>query len=146
VDAATAGLRDAAEITAVQVRYALALDARDWASLRTCFLPDGVAVYADLGTFEGYDAIEALCRSALEPLTRTQHLLGNHASTVDGDRATAQCYFQAQHVKAGTAGGENFVIAGRYEDVLQRTPDGWRISHRTLETWWTEGNAAVVGG
>lgn len=146
MDTAAAGLQDAFDITAVQVRYALALDARDWASLRTCFVPDAVAVYGDFGTFEGYDAIEALCRTALGPLTRSQHLLGNHASTVDGDRATAQCYFQAQHVKLGTDGGDNYIIAGRYEDLLERTPDGWRIRHRTLETWWTDGNPAVVGG
>lgn len=138
-------LQDRAAITDVQVQYAMALDARDWESLRRCFTPDAVAAYGDLGTFEGYDAIEALCRTALSPLTRSQHLLGNHVAVVDGDGATAQCYFQAQHVKTGTDGGDNYLIAGRYEDRLVRTPDGWRISHRLLETWWTDGNAAVVG-
>jgi 3-phenylpropionate/cinnamic acid dioxygenase small subunit len=145
VDTALARLQDTTDITAVQVQYAMALDAREWESLRACFVPDAVADYGDLGRFEGYDAIEALCRAALTPLTRSQHLLGNHVATVDGDEATAQCYFQAQHLKTGTAGGETFIIAGKYDDVLTRTPAGWRIRHRTLETWWTDGNAAVVG-
>jgi hypothetical protein len=38
------------------------------------------------------------------------------------------------------------VVAGRYEDRLVRTADGWRIAHRELITMWTAGNLAVVRG
>ncbi len=41
-------------------------------------------------------------------------------------------------------GSPNFIIAGRYEDRLERTPAGWRIRHRDLITMWSEGNPAVV--
>lgn len=146
MDAIVQLLLDEREITKLCHRYATALDSKDWALLRTCFLETAVADYEGIGECAGYDAIEALCRSALEPLTRTQHLIGNVYVVVDGREATCQCYLQAQHVKEGTAGGDLFVLAGRYSDALVRTDDGWRIAHRTLATWWTDGNPAVVGG
>ena len=146
MDDAVQVLLDEREISKLCHRYATALDSKDWALLRTCFLDTAVADYEGIGECSGYDAIEALCRTALEPLTRTQHLIGNVDVVVDGGQATCQCYLQAQHVKEGTEGGDLFVLAGRYADSLVRTDDGWRIARRTLATWWTDGNPAVVAG
>jgi ketosteroid isomerase-like protein len=146
VDPTVQVLLDERDITRLCHRYATALDTGDWPLLRTCFLPDAVAVYEGIGEQPGYDAIEALCRSYLAPLTQTQHLIGNVEVVVDGDTATAHCYLQAQHVRTGAEGGDLFVIAGRYSDELVRTPDGWRIARRALASWWTAGNPAVVGG
>ena len=63
---------------------------------------------------------------------------------VDGDTARSVCYFQAQHVRAGTAGGERYIIAGRYADTLARTADGWKITERIQAYLWRDGNRAVV--
>ena len=63
---------------------------------------------------------------------------------VDGDTATHRCHLQSQHVKRGTPGGDNFLIGGIYDDRLARTPDGWRITYRTLIAVWTDGNPAVI--
>jgi 3-phenylpropionate/cinnamic acid dioxygenase small subunit len=145
MESALQGLLDEAAIREVCTRYATALDNRDWELLSTCFTKDAVTIYDGIGECAGYDAIEELCRQALTPLTRTQHLLGNFASEVQGDTASAQCYLQAQHVREGTPGGDNFILAGRYTDKLNRTDEGWRISSRRLETWWTEGNPGVIG-
>lgn len=137
-------LVDQQEITDVLHRYGYALDGRDWALLRTCFLPDVVGDYG-AGPLHGYDAVEQLCRVTLEPLSVSQHLIGNVTVTVDGDAAGASCYLHAQHVRPGLPGGEQFVFAGRYTDRLVRTRDGWRIAERTLEAMWTSGNPAVIG-
>lgn len=146
MDAFVKLLLDEREITQLCYRYATALDDRDWELLRSCFLADAVAEYEGLEPCDGYDAIQSLCQAALAPLTRSHHLIGNVYPLVDGDEATSQCYLQAQHVRAGTADGETFIIAGRYADRLVRTDAGWRIAHRRLETWWTSGNPAVVAG
>ena len=74
------------------------------------------------------------------PLDVSQHMVSTHQFAVDGDRATGRCYLHAQHV----AGGGQFVVAGRYEDRYRRTPDGWRIEHRTLTVMWTAGDPAVL--
>jgi hypothetical protein len=139
-------LADRQAVVDVCVNYGLALDSRDWARLRDCFTADAVADYS--GTVnDGYAAIEAACRAALEPLNASQHLLGNHLVTLDPaneDAATSVCYFQAQHVKEGLSGGSHFVVAGRYDDRLIRTDGGWRIQHRTLTIMWTSGNSDIL--
>jgi SnoaL-like domain len=63
---------------------------------------------------------------------------------VDGDTARSVCYFPAQHVRAGTAGGETYIIAGRYADSLTRTADGRKITERVQDHLWRDGNRAVV--
>jgi 3-phenylpropionate/cinnamic acid dioxygenase small subunit len=134
--------RDA--VTSVCVRYATALDTRDWELLRSCFTPDAKGDYGGIGALDGYEDFERVCRRALEPLAASQHLLGNFAVRVAGDEASATCYFQAQHVKPGTAGGDTYIVAGTYSDRHVRTADGWRIAHRTLTVTWTDGNPAVL--
>ena len=82
--------------------------------------------------------------TALEFLDDSQHLVGNHEVTVDGDTGTHRCYLQAQHIREVPDGSPNYMIAGRYEDRVQRMPDGWRLGDRTLTVMWSEGNLAVV--
>ena len=137
-------LQDKQEITEICYRYGLAVDSRDWAALAACFTADANAFYLDMPPARGYQAIEDTCRVALTPLSATQHLISNVVVRLDGDRASSSCYLQAQHVKTGTPGGDQFIIAGRYDDRLVRTPDGWRIRERTLAIMWTAGNPAVA--
>ncbi len=137
-------LLDRQEVVDVAVRYATALDTRDWDLLRTCFLSDATAVYEGLGECDGYAAIEDVCRTALTPLDASQHLVSNFAVTIDGDHATHSCYLQAQHVRRGAPGGPNFIMAGRYSDDLVRTEAGWRVRRREFSVLWTDGNPSVM--
>lgn len=139
-------LLDKQEITELCYRYGLALDTRDWIALAGVFTPDASAFYMDKPPCHGYQAIEETCRASLAPMSATQHLIGNVVVRLDGDQAESTCYLQAQHVRAGTAGGDNFIIAGRYDDKLVRTAGGWRIRERRLAVTWTEGNPAVARG
>jgi 3-phenylpropionate/cinnamic acid dioxygenase small subunit len=137
-------LLDERAIADVCVRYATAIDDRDWERLRSCFLPEAVGLYHADRVLTGYPAIEEALRTAVTPLSRTQHLVTNVTVVVDGDEATSRCYLHAQHVRVGLPGGESFVIAGRYRDRFMRTDDGWRIRKRRLDRWWTSGNPAVM--
>ena len=137
-------LVDRTAVVDVCVQYATALDTRDWSLLAGCSTPDVVADYAGFGELRGYRAIEQLCQQVLNPLAASQHLLGNHAVAVTGDEARSTCYFQAQHVRPGAPGGDNYVVAGTYRDHLVRTDDGWRIDRRALEVTWVDGNPAVA--
>ena len=139
-------LADRAAIVDLCVRYARALDSRDWQLLRTCFVPEVEVEYEGMEPIAGYDALEGVCRDVLGPLTASQHLLGNFSVDVDGDHAGCQCYLHAQHVREGVSGGDKYIVAGTYTDRLRRMPDGWRITHRRLDVVWTDGNDAVLGG
>jgi 3-phenylpropionate/cinnamic acid dioxygenase small subunit len=136
-------LDDRRQVDDVCVRYTTALDTKDWALLESCFAADPVFVHPG-GRLEGFEAILARTSAALTPLTRTQHLLGTTMARVDGDTAESSCYFHAQHVRAGTPGGDLYVIAGRYDDTMVRTGHGWRIRQRVQSYSWRSGNRAVV--
>jgi hypothetical protein len=137
-------LADQLAITDVLYQYATALDTRDWNLLRACFTADGVADYLEFGGVnEGRDAIVELCGGVLSGLDASQHLIANPRVVLDGDRATASCYFQAQHFLASPAGGNTYLVGGRYDDRLRRTDEGWQIEHRTLHCSWQDGNAGV---
>lgn len=137
-------LLDERSIVDVCIRYATAIDDRDWDRLRSCFTPDAVGIYHADRQLDGRAAIEETIRTAVAPLDRTQHLVGTFVVDVAGDEATSRCYLHAQHVRAGLPGGEQHVIAGCYRDRFVRTDEGWRISERRLERWWTKGNPAVT--
>lgn len=135
---------DEQAIIDLAIAYTWALDTTSIDELRDVFAPDATA---DLNGVhcEGVQAIMARIERPLSRLDRTQHLVGNHQVRVEGDTATHRCHLQSQHVKRDTEGGDNYLIGGIYEDRLARTPDGWRITHRTLTAIWTEGNPAVIG-
>lgn len=137
-------LQDRLEIGDLLLRYGMALDSHDWPLLRECFLPEAVADYGALeGRNEGVEEIIAACHRALVGLDSSQHLIANVLSEVDGDEARATSYLHAQHYLVSPSGVNTFVVGGTYRDELVRTPEGWRIAHRVLETTWTDGNANV---
>ena len=139
-----AAVLDRQAVVDLTVAYCWAIDRHEFEELRTVFLPDATARLGDVEC-DGIDAIIARISGALTPLDDSQHIIANHEVHVDGDRATSRCYLHAQHVRRAADGGPNFVVAGRYEDELVRTPAGWRIARRVLTSMWTEGNTAVVG-
>jgi hypothetical protein len=146
IDEAVQALLDERDIVQIALRYCQALDTKDWGRLDDVFVADATA---DLGSPEqlvGIEAIRGRIRTALERLDDSQHLVGNHEVSVEGDTASHRCYLQAQHIRTAAIGGPNYLVAGRYEDRLARTAAGWRITHRTLVVMWTEGNLAVARG
>jgi hypothetical protein len=131
------------KITDVLTRYAMALDSKNWPLLKTCFTPDAVADYGpEAGRHEGYPAIEKVVRFFLGGLS-SQHLIGNFVIEIEGEKARATCYLQAQHYLEGTEGGDAYTIGGTYEDELIRTDEGWRIKFRKLTSTWVDGNSGV---
>lgn len=140
----TSTVQDHLDIVEVHHRYAWGLDHRDWKMLEDCFTPDGEVDYGMLGgQLQGAAAIAGFCRQVLEGLDATQHLIGNTITELDGDRATATCYFQAQHVFVSDNGSNTYLVAGTYRDDLVRADGGWRISRRVLTPMWRDGNPNV---
>ena len=62
----------------------------------------------------------------------TMHRISNIAIEVhaDGDHAAARSYVDGILMAADEESGFNPM--GFYDDELVRTPDGWRIAHRTF--------------
>jgi hypothetical protein len=136
-------LIDEKEIIDVMNQYTTALDTRNWELLESTMTPDGVADFGDLagvGILDSPQALVDLCRSSLQDLRATQHLQGNYVVEVNGDSAEASCYLQANHFQEGLPGGDTFVVWAKYRDKFVRTPNGWKIKHRNLDTISAGGN------
>jgi uncharacterized protein (TIGR02246 family) len=137
-------LGDRAAIHDLLVRLALAQDAKDWRALADCFQPDAVYVYPG-GELSGVEDIVNRSRTALAPLDASQHLLGTILVTINVHDASAISYFQAQHVRRGTPGGDLNIVAGTYRDRLVHDDDHvWRIARRAQEYTWRDGNPEVT--
>ena len=134
---------DRGDIIDVAVRYTWALDTKNLDDLRNVFTSDATAVLRGVEC-TGVEEIIARIGGAVTRLDRTQHLVGNHLVSVDGDTGTHRCHLQSQHVLEGTEGGDNYIVGGYYDDRVVRTADGWRIAHRVMQQTWSEGNPNVV--
>jgi hypothetical protein len=134
---------DKQAIRDLQNYYSYSIDAGDYDNLDDVFTVDVVADYGVAGFHEGVDAVKTTCRGALEPLTAVQHINGNHVAQINGDEATASCYFHVHQHREGTQGGDHFEMGGRYDDELERRPEGWRINKRKITIIWSDGNPEV---
>ena len=119
-------------IAEVILRYALSVDQKDLARYATCFTDDVEVTGFSGGAITGVTTYVEWVGTALSRYSHTQHMLGNHEITIDGDTAHIRTYVQAMHVLAGES--ETMVgLWGIYDDQMVRTADGWKISKHHLE-------------
>jgi 3-phenylpropionate/cinnamic acid dioxygenase small subunit len=132
------------EIHRALVRFARAMDERDWAALDPLLLEEATA---DLGTgpLRGRAEIVSQMRSFLDDCGPTQHLLGNLLVDVDGDSATSRVYVSDMHVGQGDEAQRTFSTLGDYHDRWRRQGGVWRIAHRTKLNRAMLGDIRVLG-
>jgi 3-phenylpropionate/cinnamic acid dioxygenase small subunit len=127
----TSDSTDGAAIGELMVRYATAVDTRDWDLLRACFTDDAVTDYEDVGSWTTAAELVSFMESAHVGFGRSNHMLSNLSVSVAGDRATAHSYVHAVLRFLDARAGWVEVV-GSYDDALVRTPDGWRIATRSF--------------
>lgn len=127
-------LNDRLDVAQVLSRYSYGWDTRDFELVASCFVPDAIIKYSSLPDFPGgfKDFFELECRNIVQ-LASTQHLISNLHISVEGDRAECSSYIQATHYAES---GDNWTTGGRYDDILIRSADGWRICERTFTRQW----------
>ena len=133
---------DKQHIRELQNRYSYAIDSGQYDKLDDMFTPDATYHFVT-GFTDNIEALKKTIQDALQPLTSSQHINGNQWAEIEGDRATAGCYFTVHMFKEGVADGEHFEMGGRYDDELLRTPNGWRFTSRTITILWSDGNRKV---
>lgn len=119
-------------------RYNFAIDFGDIDGWAATFTPDGV--FECVGVAEGsplggrHAGTEALKAYATTHYGlnqgRARHWNWNLLIDGDGDDATMRCYLGAY--SAGQGDSAALRATGVYDDVLVRTPDGWRFASRTV--------------
>ena len=130
-------LADKAELDELVASYARAVDTRDFVAWQALFTEDG-----------GYGnppqhvprrlLVEAGAR-LLETYGSTQHILGQHSVSIDGDEATGRCYFIGVHVGDASPTAKRADVGGWYENRYRRTEGVWRIVTVGGQVVWTAG-------
>ena len=145
-------LADRAAIVDVLHAYARGVDDRDWDAVRALFTPDADLDYSGATGPKGDpETVLGWVRSMLEmAILASQHLFSNIVVTVDGDTATAAIELFNPMLVPSEPQPLLFLLGGRYDDRLVRTPDGWRIAARVHRTTWSAGplpgTQSVPGG
>jgi len=116
------------EVADLLVRYATAIDRRDWRMLRSCFTDDCVADYGAIGRWTSGDEITEWMRTTHDPLGHSLHRITNQTVASSGDAVTARSYVDA--IVLGPDNVRGAQAAGYYDDVVLQTDDGWRIARR----------------
>jgi len=128
-------LRDREAVKDVVLRYAAAVDRRDFDAVAACFTPDaeyaGALAHGRVG-----DALASLRRS-LARYEGTMHFVGNQLVEVTGDSAACETYAIAYHRSREAGELRDLAVAVRYRDDLVRDAGAWRIRKRDATTLWT---------
>lgn len=111
--------------------YARGIDRQDMSLVTNAYWPEAWDAH---GSHEGTAAEYGLFVGKNWPLLRMHHLLGQSYIELNGDFANVETYFIAhQHVLAG---GNEYVVAGRYVDRFEQRGDAWKVLHRVVVFDW----------
>ena len=116
----------------VLVRYAHAIDRRDFEAAGECFAEDARATYGGRELPASRSAIVRFLRESVTSDAST-HMIGGIRISVDGDRAQSEQTALAAHLEQGRVRLRGL----RYLDSLERRDGAWQIVVRVHEPVWT---------
>lgn len=122
-------MTDRQELIDLTIRYATAIDSRQYDLLSTVFTADADLDYGEVGHWKSAAEVIEFMDLAHAGAASTMHRMSNQVVTVDGDAATARTYVDAL-ILGPDGSGVNAI--GFYDDELVRTAEGWRISKRVF--------------
>ena len=135
---------DKIEIIETVNKIALMSDLRDWEEVIAQFTEPVEFDYTSLtggqaSTVAAQTQVKQWEEFFAQTFKTTQHILGSHAVTVNGDKATCISHFQAHHVFLDSSKGQSWTLGGTYNHELTRTPDGWKVNKMKMTATWEEG-------
>ncbi|UQS22906.1 nuclear transport factor 2 family protein [Amycolatopsis thermalba] len=140
--------QDRADVIDTCTRMMWLVDIRDWDSFTEVFADrvtlDYTSIYGGEPWTQTPDEVKAQWSALLGAFDATQHLLGNHLVTVDGDSAVLTAVFQATHLLATTFGSPRWTLGGTYRFGLVRVNGRWLINEVVMTATWADGNKDIL--
>lgn len=94
--------------------------------------------FVDCGPYAGPAAgFVRFAQDLLGGMKASQHGIMQAQITVDGNRATGEVYFIAQHRITQDGDDKDLIMAGRYIDDYEDRGHGWKIARRLEIIDWT---------
>lgn len=124
--------QDYGEIENLYARYSQGSDFRDAELFLSAFSEDATIVRADGSSIQGMAALRAERAERYQGKTGDvgkRHRTGSYLITPNRDGAKGRAYYVLLDV---TTRPSTITSTGYYDDEFVRTPDGWRIKHRTI--------------
>ena len=109
------------------IRYATAIDTRNYSLLTTVFTDDAIVDYGVVGSWTGGAEVAEFMEAAHVAAAHTIHRMSNQAVQIGGDTATLRTYVDALILLEDGSGANPI---GYYDDHAVRTTEGWRIARR----------------
>ena len=151
-------LAAAYEITRRVYEYAYGIDTRDWSLYRSIFTDE---IDIDFSSYNGAPAARMRANDwvgnvqiLFTGLAATQHSMTNPlVDQPDPNNARCRMYMQAEHFlhtetnpkfKSELKSDNDYAIGGYYDNKLNLTSSGWRISAVTLNVLWQRGNKHIM--
>lgn len=116
-------------IRALKSRYLACCDAKDPVGMRACFMDGPVHIdFGAVGVFDRADALVEVFKTigCHEHMVEMHHGVNPQIELLAPDRANGHwgLHYQLINTRENTL----TQLGARYEDVYQRTADGWRIA------------------
>jgi hypothetical protein len=128
-DASSQEAADIASISRLAACYSEAICRGAIEEAVLVYAPDGVLSSSTTEDAVGHDAIASTIREALKAFEFVYNNTLNGVIRVEGERAWAR--FPVTEI-AKRHDGSALHFLGLYDDQLQRRPEGWRFTRRTL--------------
>ena len=130
------------EIAELLARYCSGIDRCDASELDRVFAEDAAIDYGSGA--QGKAATCAGLLAAVGAMRLTQHAIGNIIIEFEGRRARAETYCVALHIFGEPGSETEMTVGGRYLDVLEERPEGWRIVERLYVMDWNRQGPATM--
>ena len=130
-------LADRAAVCELAKVYALGVDSRDEAIVRSVFAPDA-PMRGTLGEAPAREYVPQLL-AGVRRYEATMHNITNQYVTVDGDEADVWSYAVALHFGAPGTDQADLHMGVQYRDHCTRTAEGWLVTARETVRLWARG-------
>jgi SnoaL-like domain len=126
---------DRAVISDVLVRFARALDEKDWVGYAALYAADGT-LRTPRGGHRGRAGLAEYVEHDLGGYPATHHVSAGHAIDIDGDTATVRSSLHATHLRSADP-GDFWTVGGWYDTTLRRVGAGWEITSVVINPVWS---------
>ena len=130
-------LADRAAVCRLAQVYALGIDGRDEAMVRSVFVPDA-PIRGMLGEEPAATYVAKLL-AGVGAYDATMHNITNQYAELAGDDALVWSYAVALHLEAPASGRADMAMGVQYRDRCTRTAAGWLIAARQTVKLWSRG-------
>lgn len=127
-------LEDIEAVRTLRNRYHAAINDGRYGDIVTLFTDDAIVELGYLARYEGREAIDRGFRGMGErERFFIKQYIHSHLVEIDGDSGTGKSYLEARYGRAGVS----YLVSGRYDDIYQRSANGWRFKAMIAEFYYT---------